>query len=356
MFARTYTGRRVLLTGHTGFKGSWLALWLTELGAQVHGLSLAPATEPSHARLLSLPLEQTLADVRDADAVRDVVAQVRPEIVFHLAAQSLVRPSYSDPLGTWSTNVMGTAHVLDACRHVGDVRAAVIVTTDKCYDNSETLRPYREDDPLGGHDPYSASKAGAELVAQSYRRAFFDPGGPLVATGRAGNVIGGGDWSQDRLLPDAARAEETGAVLEIRSPAAVRPWQHVLDSLSGYLLVGQRLLEGDAAAARAWNFGPRAHDTCTVEEMLRALREHWPDLRWQVSADPQPHEARLLRLDTTRAERELQWTPVWGLRDTISATAAWYRGWSRSSAVSTREDLARYTRAARASGRAWAQD
>jgi CDP-glucose 4,6-dehydratase len=355
MFAGCYRDRRVLVTGHTGFKGSWLALWLSTLGAQVSGLSLPPATTPNHWDLLRLPIAHDLrVDVRNAAGVADAVRDTQPEIVFHLAAQSLVRPSYADPLATWSTNVMGTAHVLQACRDAKSVRAIVIVTSDKCYENRETRYGYSEDDALGGHDPYSASKAGAELVAASYRRSFFNaPEAALVATARAGNVIGGGDWSQDRLIPDLVRAAAAGGALEVRSPDAVRPWQHVLESLGGYLLLAQRLLQGQAEAASAWNFGPAAEDACTVQAVLEKLRAQWPELAWRVHAGPHPHEATLLRLNSGKACGRLGWQPVWPLEQALAATAQWYRSFLAGS-VPSRAQLEAYTAAAAAAGLPWA--
>lgn len=271
-FSDIFRNKRVLLTGHTGFKGSWLAIWLTGLGAQVIGVSLSPETEPNHWDLLGLDLDDRRVDIRDADAILNIFTETKPELVFHLAAQPLVRRSYRDPLETWSTNVMGTANVLDACRLTESVRAIVVVTTDKCYENQEWPWGYRENDRLGGHDPYSASKAGAELVAASYRHAFFsNEDGPLLATARAGNVIGGGDWSEDRLIPDLVRATVNNQSLEIRSPNATRPWQHVLESLSGYLLLGQKLLEGQKDFAAPWNFGPEPEGNRSVAEVLEKL-------------------------------------------------------------------------------------
>ncbi|MFM8331978.1 MAG: CDP-glucose 4,6-dehydratase [Candidatus Methylumidiphilus sp.] len=355
LFAGAYQGRKVLLTGHSGFKGSWLALWLWQMGAEVTGVSLAPETSPAHWDLLRLDMDSHFLDIRDYEALRAVAAQAQPEIVFHLAAQPLVRRSYSDPLFTWSTNVAGTANVLEACRQTASVRAIVAVTTDKCYENQEWLWGYREDDRLGGHDPYSASKAGAELVAQSYRRSFFSqPGGPLLATARAGNVIGGGDWSQDRLIPDLVRAVGRGESLEIRSPQATRPWQHVLESLSGYLSLGQRLLEGDAGFAEAWNFGPDSAGNQPVEAVLRLLRHSWPGFRWHVSDSPQPHEANLLHLDSTKARHRLGWLPVWGLEDGLAQTAGWYRLYLERQQVASVAQLDAYAQAARAKNLGWA--
>lgn len=351
-FDRAYDGRRVLITGHTGFKGSWLALWLSLLGARVSALALPPPTNPNHWDRLALPVKELRHDIRDAGAVARFVASVRPDIVFHLAAQPLVRASYADPLTTWSTNVMGTANLLDACRHTDSVRAIVVVTSDKCYDNPETAHAFSEGDRLGGHDPYSASKAATELVAASYRSAFFSHArAPLLATARAGNVIGGGDWSADRLIPDLVRAVSAGAALEIRSPHATRPWQHVLDCLSGYLLLGQRLLEGDARCADAWNFGPGAGGNKTVAEILDMIRTRWPALQWHCATAPQPHEATLLQLDSGKARSALGWKPVWEIDAALDATVDWYRA-DAGQAVS-RAQIEGYARDAHAAGLPW---
>jgi len=356
LFTDVYRGSRVLVTGHTGFKGSWLALWLQELGAEVSGIALDPETEPSHWNLLALDVDDRRLDIRDAGALAAAIQDIRPEIVFHLAAQPLVRRSYRDPLETWSTNVMGTANVLETCRQCESVRAIVAVTTDKCYENKEWPWGYRENDRLGGHDPYSASKAGAELVAASYRKAFFaTAGAPLLATARAGNVIGGGDWSVDRLIPDLVRAVGEGVSLEIRSPGATRPWQHVLESLNGYLQLGQRLLEGDAAFAKAWNFGPALEGNRRVAEVLGILSQSWPQLRWHLTGQPQPHEATLLYLDSAMANAELKWSPVWSLEEALAATAGWYGEWLEHRTLATRRQLAEFTASAEAKGIAWAQ-
>ena len=356
MFDDTYHGRRVLVTGHTGFKGSWLALWLTTLGARLTGVALPPPTDPNHWDLLDLKVTDQRGDIREFEALAGIVAEARPEIVFHLAAQPLVRRSYRDPLETWSTNVLGTVNLLEACRLTTDVRAVVVITTDKCYQNREWVWGYRENDPLGGYDPYSASKAGAELVAASYQSAFFDnPDAPLVATARAGNVIGGGDWSEDRLIPDLVRALATGAPLAIRFPQATRPWQHVLESLSGYLLLGQKLLEGQRELAGAWNFGPYPRDNRTVGEILERLRDHWPTLAWAVNPDPQLHEAGLLYLDSTKARQLLGWRPVWELEDGLHATAVWYQHFLDSGVACSQEQLDQYLTAARAVELPWRQ-
>ena len=356
LFGGIYRGRRVLVTGHTGFKGSWLAMWLQALGAEVTGVSLPAESGPSHWEGLQLALDDRRLDIRDHDALQRVVRDARPEIVFHLAAQPLVRQSYRDPLETWSTNVMGTAHLLEACRQETDLRAIVVVTTDKCYENREWPWGYRETDPLGGHDPYSASKAASELLAASYRRAIFAQAqAPLLATARAGNVVGGGDWSQDRLVPDLVRAVEARQSLEIRSPAATRPWQHVLEPLSGYLRLGQTLWAGQGAHAQGWNFGPAPEGNRTVAEVLGELARHWSGLQWHVTAAPQPHEASLLYLDSAKAQQELRWKPVWNLDATLARTADWYRAWLEARQVISRQQLADYVSAAEKAGLAWTQ-
>jgi len=354
LFSGTYRDRRVLVTGHTGFKGSWLALWLDRLGAHIHAASLPPPTTPSHWDLLRLRVTEHHIDIRNAREVSAAIGEARPDIVFHLAAQSLVQQSYRDPLETWSTNVMGTANVLDACRHHGCVRAIVIATTDKCYENLETDRRYREDDRLGGHDAYSASKAAAELVASSYRSAFFhDHDAPLVATARAGNVIGGGDWADDRLIPDLVRAVGAGTPLDVRAPSSTRPWQHVLDCLSGYLQLGERLLARSPAFARAWNFGPDEQREFTVAEVLDRMREFWPRIQWRAAGGSLGHEARRLRLDNGDARTLLGWKPVYGLSTALEATAAWYRDFVESQRVTSVEQLAAYVEAASRAKPAW---
>lgn len=353
-FSGVYRGRPVLITGHTGFKGSWLALWLSELGARVTGVALAPESSPNHWGLLDLAIRDHRQDINDFRAFCEIVSDTSPQIVFHLAAQPLVRRSYRDPLNTWTTNIIGTANVLEACRQTPGVLAVVVVTTDKCYENREWPWGYRENDRLGGHDPYSASKAAVELLAASYRNAFFNArGAPLVATVRAGNVIGGGDWSEDRLIPDLARAIAVNAPLEIRSPNATRPWQHVLDPLAGYLLLGQRLLEGRREYADAWNFGPDSDGNCTVQQVLDGLREHWPKATWCTSNAKQPHETTLLRIDSTKARCRLGWKPVWNLSVAVSITAHWYRAYFDQARTLSREQLADYFQAARAARVGW---
>lgn len=322
-----WRGKRVLLTGHTGFKGAWLALWLQRMGADVTGMSLAPVTSPNLFSLARVgeTVSGQVCDLRDARAVSEVVKARRPEIVLHLAAQALVRESYLRPVDTFAANVMGTVHLLDALRGLGSVAAAVVVTTDKVYRNLEHSYPYREDDALGGHDPYSASKAAAELAVASYRDAFLREEGVAIATARAGNVIGGGDWSADRLLPDAVRAWTAGAPLKIRRPDAVRPWQHVLEPLSGYLVLAEQLCKSPALAG-AWNFGPRTHEAATVREVVELAQRSWPSARVDFCPDPEgPHEASWLALETAKSRHRLGSSPRWTLEDAVVRTMDWYR-------------------------------
>ena len=353
-FAGAYRGRRVLITGHTGFKGSWLAFWLARLGAQVTGLALAPAAQPNHWDEISACATNICADIRDLEATTRAIEACRPDIVFHLAAQTLVRESYQQPLTSWSTNVMGTANVLEACRRAPSVEAIVVVTTDKVYANQEWPWGYRENDRLGGHDPYSASKAAAELVAESYRKSFFHQDNPpLVATVRAGNVFGGGDWAAGRLIPDVVRARYAGQPLEIRSPMSVRPWQHVLECLSGYLMLGHRLLEADTECASAWNFGPPPTDCRTVSELLQSMKRHWPELAWKTADKPGLHEAGLLSLDCAKAHRELGWSPTLSLDESLALTAQWYRHFHETAETLTEVQLEYYVNAASRRHRAW---
>ncbi len=327
--AAFYAGKSVLVTGHTGFKGAWLSRWLVRMGARVSGFALAPDQHPSVFELARLAETMTsvTGDIRDPDAVAKVVEQSQPEVVFHLAAQSLVRRSYRDPVYTYATNVMGTVHLLEACRHVDSVRAVVIVTSDKCYENREWLWGYRENEAMGGSDPYSSSKGAAEIVTAAFRRSFFPADGPTgVASARAGNVIGGGDWSEDRLLPDIVRGADAGTDVLIRNPASTRPWQHVLEPLSGYLLLAQRVY-GDHAFAQGYNFGPAAADTRSVGEVSQRFVKELGAGRLVLGKPDAsaPHEARLLALDCSKARIELGWKPRLDLDAALGMTAAWYR-------------------------------
>lgn len=325
----------VFLTGHTGFKGSWLTLWLAELGARVHGFALDPASSPNlftTARIADVVATDTRADLADLSALQSALAAAQPRVVFHLAAQPLVRASYGDPLGTFATNVMGTAQLLEAIRDVDSVKAVVIITTDKVYDNREWIYPYREVDPLGGYDPYSASKAAAEIVVASYRASFFgaQQHPAHIATARAGNVIGGGDWAEDRLIPDCLRAFGANRPVSLRYPGAVRPWQHVLEPLTAYLLLAQSLLGDDALRyTGAWNIGPDVGDDATVGAVAEEVARLWGEgARVDYPLGQQhPHEAGMLRLDSTRARAELGWRPRWKLSQALANTVNWHRAW-----------------------------
>ncbi len=329
--ASLWQGRRVLVTGHTGFKGGWMCLWLKALGAQVWGLALPPPTTPSlyeTARVES-EVDSMRVDINDFPSTLNAVAHSEPEVVFHLAAQSLVRRSYIQPLATFSTNVLGTAHVLEAVRQVGTTRAVVVVTSDKCYENREWPWGYRETESMGGHDPYSSSKGCTELVSAAYRRSFLDPGGVHIATARAGNVYGGGDWAADRLVPDLMRAFMERKTAIVRNPGAIRPWQHVLEPLHGYLLLAERLLTQGAGFADAWNFGPDIDAERTVAEVARMLTGLWgAEASWKHEwGAAAPHEANFLKLDSSKARQHLGWKPRWGLAEGLAYTAQWYRAY-----------------------------
>jgi CDP-glucose 4,6-dehydratase len=323
-----WSGKRVLLTGHTGFKGAWLKLWLTRLGADVHGLSLDPPRGPSLHRLVceGRGTRDDIVNIRDRHAVLNRVMQVKPEIVLHLAAQPLVRAGYRDPLDTFETNVQGTVNLLDALRADAHIRSIVIVTTDKVYENPESGNAFSETDPLGGYDPYSASKAAADIVTASYRRSFFLPRGVGLASARAGNVIGGGDWAEDRLIPDAVRAFTSGKPLDIRRPGAIRPWQHVLDPLRGYIQLAEKLWHKPDAGP-AYNFGPNPENAATVRKLLELSQQHFDtsNIIWSDGQEG-PHEAGLLMLDSTKAESELGFESRFPLEETIDRTWKWYKG------------------------------
>ncbi len=315
--------KKVFLTGHTGFKGSWMGAWLTRLGARVTGFSLAPETIPSHFALLAKEYESLEGDLRDLEAVRGALRRANPDVVVHMAAQSLVRASYADPVGTYATNVMGTLHLLELIRRTPSVRAALIVTSDKCYENRETMKPYVETDPIGGYDPYSSSKGCAEILTSSMRRSFFPDSPCLIASVRAGNVIGGGDWAVDRLIPDCIRAWTSRIPVRIRHPRAIRPWQHVLDPLSGYLQLAEALYAGEKAFAKGWNFGPTLDSAWPVEKIVGAVKARLPAFDFFVEPSNE-HEANLLTLDSEQARRELGWSPRWTIEPALEKTIEWY--------------------------------
>jgi CDP-glucose 4,6-dehydratase len=324
-----WQGKRVFLTGHTGFKGSWLSLWLVSLGAQVKGYALNPPTSPSlfnEAKVDSI-IDSKIGDIRDQDALYKSMTVFNPDIVIHMAAQSIVRYSYDEPIETYEVNIMGTAKVLEAARYCANLKAIVNITTDKCYENDGRSQGYKEDDPMGGYDPYSSSKGCAELVASSYRRSFLQDQGVGLASVRAGNVIGGGDWAEDRLIPDILRSFEKSRPVIIRNPKATRPWQHVLEPLSGYLILAEKLYKNQKEYAESWNFGPNEQDAKPVDWILNKMTLQWPNSSWKLDGNYNPHEADFLKLDILKSKSRLGWRPVWGLNYTLEKIVNWHRAW-----------------------------
>ena len=360
LFKGVYAGKRVLLTGHTGFKGSWLAFWLSQMGAEVIGYALEPNTSPNHFSMLDMPIESVIGDIRDGRNLSEVFKRFQPEIVFHLAAQPLVRLSYDEPVETFQTNVMGTVNVFEACRQTPSVRAVINITSDKCYENREWVWGYRENDPMGGYDPYSASKGCSELVTSAYRNSFFnlDEYGrrhqTLLASVRAGNVIGGGDWAKDRIITDLMEAVSQGKKLYIRNPNATRPWQHVLEPLSGYLLLGQKLLQGKKEFAEAWNFGPNDDGAIPVVQMVQEMQKIWNKIDYQIDQDTNnPHEAGLLKLDCSKARIKLNWKNIWSSNTTFAKIAEWYQRYYENQQVITENQLKEYVADASKAGLDW---
>ncbi len=346
---KTYEGKRVFITGDTGFKGSWMAYWLLKLGAEVNGYSLPPNTSPSHFHLLKSSYKTTYCDIKDLDSLKKAINEFKPEIIFHLAAQSLVRQSYIDPIETYQTNIMGTAHVLEASRDSDNLKSIVIVTTDKCYENNEQESGYIETDRMGGFDPYSSSKGCAELIVHAYRNSFFNISdfnkshNTLIATARAGNVVGGGDWSQDRLIPDIVRSAVKNETTIIRYPNATRPWQHVLEPISGYLLLGQKLLDGKAKFSGAWNFGPEEDEVLSVKDVISLAKVAWNDINYVVdTSNTHWHEANLLSLNIDKAKDSLGWFPKWNSQTAISKAIQWYKEFYENRVVSTEKDLEKF--------------
>ena len=343
--------KRVFLTGHTGFKGGWLSLWLSELGAEVHGYALPPPTEPDFFTVCNMQqrlASNTIADIRDIDTLTRTLEATRPDVVFHLAAQSLVRYSYTAPVETYAINVMGTVNLLEAIRRTPGVMAVLNVTSDKCYENREWAWPYRENEALGGFDPYSSSKGCAELVTAAYRRSFLAQAGTHLASARAGNVIGGGDWAADRLLPDFLRALDAGQILKIRSPGATRPWQHVLEPLAGYLMLAEKLCTEGPGFAEAWNLGPDEADTRTVQWIIETLCSRLPNAQWQCDTPQQTNEANTLRLDSSLARSRLGWLPRWNLQAALEKTLDWHLAWRQGLDMATisRQQIQEYEAAA----------
>lgn len=359
LFGGVYKGKTVLITGHSGFKGSWLALWLHQMGAKVIGYSLLSPTEPNHIELLNLNSISIVGDIRDAELLNQTFATYKPDIIFHLAAQALVRLSYENPIETYETNVMGTLKVFEACR-AHNVKAIVNITSDKAYENREWVWGYRENDPMGGYDPYSSSKGCADILASSYRSSYFNPleykksHNTLLATCRAGNVIGGGDWAKDRLITDIILSVAEGKKVSIRNPNATRPWQHVLEPLSGYLLIGQKLLEEKGEFGEAWNFGPSDEGSITVEEVVQNVKKCWNKIDYEITRNPnQLHEANLLKLDCSKAHIRLKWKDVWDSETTFIKTVLWYKNFYESHTVRTLNDLEQYISDAKKKNLEW---
>ena len=356
MFGGVYNSRRVLVTGHTGFKGSWLCKWLEILGAEIAGYSLAPITNPNHFELSNLKVKSYIHDIRDYDLIRKVMADFKPEFVFHLAAQPSVLESYNSPLDTYSTNVMGSANVLEASRHTDSVKSVVVVTTDKVYRNNERNYCYRENDELAGHDPYSASKASTELVTESYIKSFSKTNTdmPLISSARAGNVVGGGDWTKNRIIKDAVVAASKDKKVLIRNPNSSRPWQHVLDPLSGYLLLGQHLHQRNFDIVGSWNFGPALSANLTVKDLVQLMGEQWDKVVGECHIDSNAkHEAQSLMIDSTKARSVLGWKPIWDIKKTVQYTIEWYRMYLEENFVITDEQIKRYLNMAKENELIW---
>ncbi len=361
LFEGIYKNKKVLLTGHTGFKGAWLALWLEQMGAKVYGFSLENENDISHLSLLNLGMQEKIADIRNADVLNKYFKEVQPDIVFHLAAQALVRKSYDDPVETFSTNVMGTLNIFEACKKTSSVKAVINVTTDKCYENKEWEWGYRENEPMGGFDPYSASKGCSELLTSSYRNSYFNPKDfstkhhVLLASGRAGNVIGGGDWALDRLIPDIIKATAINETVLIRNPLATRPWQHVLEPLSGYLTLGWKLLKKDISAAEGWNFGPDNNSNLPVGDIVKLSHQYWNNIQIKISRNTdEHHEANLLMLDCSKANKNLKWKAVWGIDKTIDKTITWYKEYYENNKLLSYSDLTEYVSDAKTANILWA--
>lgn len=362
LFSNIYKDKVVLVTGHTGFKGSWLVFWLLSLGAKVIGYSQEAPTKPNHIELLDFDMPSVTGDIRDKDKLNKTFKENKPDIVFHLAAQPLVRYSYENPFETYETNVLGTLNVFEACnKH--NVKAIVNITSDKAYENKEWDRGYKEDDPLGGYDPYSSSKGCADLLANSYRNSFFNTNkykethNTLLASCRAGNVIGGGDWAKDRLISDIMFAVAANKKVSIRNPEATRPWQHVLEPLSGYLLIGQKLLQEEVEFGDAWNFGPSNEHSITVHEVIINVKKHWDKIDYEINKDNKnPHEANLLKLDCSKANKVLNWREVWNTHSTFEKTVNWYKSFYEERKVLTESHLKHYVQSAKSKGLSWTKN
>lgn len=362
LFGGVYENKKVLITGHTGFKGSWLTSWLSRMNAEVTGISLEDSKDAEHLSLLDSKCNSIVQDITDREGIHKAIQEADPEIIFHLAAQSLVRDSYANPYDTYMTNVMGTINILEAGRSLKNLKAIVIVTSDKCYDNKEWYWGYRENEAMGGKDPYSSSKGCAELVTAAYRNSYFhlenygETHNILVASVRAGNVIGGGDWAKDRIIPDMIRAASVNNTLKIRSPRATRPWQHVLEPLSGYLCIGQELLNENVQFADGWNFGPESESNQYVIDIVEKSKKYWDKVQYELDKDSTLHEAQNLMLDNAKAKRELKWIPVWNYESTIEQTVQWYKSFYEEDKVITMEQLHKFIKDAKAKNIKWATE
>jgi len=355
-FNSIYKGKRVFITGHNGFKGSWLTLWLKLLGARVYGFSLPNNDIDSHWNSLNYPIESDFeGDILDSYLLDKMIKEADPHIIFHLAAQPLVRKSYEEPFSTWETNIMGTINLLESSRNLDNLEAILVVTSDKCYLNEDNKKIFNELDSMGGHDPYSASKAAVEILTSSYRKSFFNlKDSPLLASARAGNVIGGGDWAEDRIIPDIFRSVQSETILKIRNPRATRPWQHVLDCISGYLLLGEKLLGNEKKFADAWNFGPNQGDEREVETLLFTLKTHLAHLDWVSESSSKVHEASFLQLDSSKAKRELLWQQVWSFEESIKYCAKWYQSFLEDKSLLSEGQILEYVSAAKKIDTDWA--
>lgn len=355
LFGSIYKNKVCLITGHTGFKGSWLAHWLTKLGATVIGYSLEPDNNPNHFELLNENYTSIIGNIKDFSNLNEVFDTHKPEIVFHLAAQALVRYSYENPIETYHTNVLGTMNVFEASRNSNSVKVIINITSDKCYENKEWIWGYRENDPMGGHDPYSSSKGCSEILTASYQKSYFNNGKILLASARAGNVIGGGDWANDRLIPDIIQAANDNKKVEIRSPNATRPWQHILEPLSGYLMLGWKMLEGRREFAEGWNFGPAKSSNIPVIEVVSFAKKKWNKIDFKINRElANNHEANLLMLDCSKANKLLKWVSVWDKEITLIKTIEWYKDYYEKGQINTKLDLINYIKDARIGKLAWA--
>lgn len=349
MFNNIYKNKKVFVTGHSGFKGSWLCLWLESMGAEITGYSLDPPSSPNHFELIDCKVNSIYGDIRNYEDLQVAIKHSEPEIIFHLAAQSSVLYSYGHPIETLESNLMGTANLLEVCRYIPSVKAVVIVSTDKCYENKEWVWGYREDDPMGGHDPYSTSKALTELITTSYRRSFFsinkykNEHHVLIASVRSGNIIGGGDWKDDRIVPDVVKAANNGLKIKIRNPKSTRPWQHVLEPIYGYFLLGQQLLEEKKVFSGAWNFGPVDEGNRDVLYLVNEMQKYWKKISYEITADSNSlYEANLLKLDCSKASTQLNWKPVWSFAQMLEKTTSWYREYYENNRIISKEQLEDY--------------